>query len=278
VFRLKMIKKVLVFLLFLFLIYFQGFSQDLKVLVSIPPQKEWVESIGGSWVKVEVLIPQGMDPHTYEITPRKLQEVKRAGVYFYLGSGLEFEVLWLNKIKKLNPQLEMVNCSKEIELLKGDPHVWLSLKNAEKSLLVIKETLKKHLLSFSGKIEENYEIYQKKLKDLDQSITEWTKPYRVKAFMCYHPSLGYFARDYGLKQIAVEEGHKEPSPKTLMRKIEEAKKENVKVIFLSPFENRKKAERIAKEIKAEIRIIDPLNEAYLLNMEKIAKEVIRALQ
>jgi len=276
-FRLKMMKKVLVFLL-LFLLYFQGLSQDLKVLVSIPPQKEWVESIGGSWVKVQVLIPQGMDPHTYEVTPRKLQEVKGAKVYFYLGSGLEFEVVWLNKIKKINPQLEMVNCSKGVELLEGDPHVWLSLKNAEKSLLVIKETLKWHLPSFSEKIEENYKIYRKKLRELDHSITEWTKPYRGKAFMCYHPSLGYFARDYGFKQIAVEEGHKEPGPKTLMRKIEEAKREKVKVIFLSPFENRKKAERIAKEIKAEIRIIDPLSEAYLLNMETIAKEVIRALQ
>jgi len=92
-FRLKMMKKVLVFLLFLFLLYFQGLSQDLKVLVSILPQKEWVESIGASWVKVQVLIPQGMDPHTYEVTPRKLQEVKGAKVYFYLGSGLEFEVV-----------------------------------------------------------------------------------------------------------------------------------------------------------------------------------------
>jgi len=71
-FRLKMMKKVLVFLL-LFLLYFQGLSQDLKVLVSIPPQKEWVESIGGSWVKVQVLIPQGMDPHTYEVTPRSFR-------------------------------------------------------------------------------------------------------------------------------------------------------------------------------------------------------------
>jgi|YelNatPaOPRAMG01_1025707.scaffolds.fasta_scaffold30977_3 zinc transport system substrate-binding protein len=271
-------RNFLIFLFSLVLLPLQGVSQGLKVLVSIPPQKEWVESVGGDKVRVEVLIPQGMDPHTYEITPRKLQEVKGAEVYFYLGSGLEFEVLWLNRIKKINPQLEMVNCSQEIELLRGDPHVWLSLRNAEKSLLVIKETLKRHLPSFSEKIEDNYRIYLQKLKDLDRSITEWTKPYRGRAFMCYHPSLGYFSRDYGLKQIAVEEGHKEPSPKALLKKTEEAKKEKIKVIFLSPFENRKKAERIAKEIKAEIRIIDPLSEAYLLNMENIAKEVIRALQ
>ena len=92
-----------------------------------------------------------------------------------------------------------------------------------------------------------------------------------RTFMIYHPALSYFARDYGLKQISIEEGGKEPSPAHLKKLIEESKKDSVKVIFVQQEFDLKNAKLIAKETGIRIVPINPLSYHWQEEMEQIAK-------
>ena len=91
--------------------------------------------------------------------------------------------------------------------------------------------------------------------------------------MIYHPALSYFARDYGLHQISIEEGGKEPSPAHLKRLIDFARKEGVRVIFVQPEFDRRNAEIIARETGTQIVPINPLSYDWEVEMLKIAENL-----
>jgi ABC-type metal ion transport system, periplasmic component/surface adhesin len=98
------------------------------VIVTILPQAEFVEKIGGNRVSVMVMVPPGASPHSYEPKPDQLVQVSKAKMYAKVGSGVEFERVWMDKIINTNREMVVVNCSRGIELIEGDPHVWLSPK------------------------------------------------------------------------------------------------------------------------------------------------------
>ena len=106
-------------------------KQKIGIVVSILPQAEFVEKVGGDKVKVVVMIPPGASPHTYEPTPGQLKEVSKSKIYAKVGSGIEFELVWMDKIIGINKEMMVVDCSKGVDLIKGDPHIWLSPKNAK---------------------------------------------------------------------------------------------------------------------------------------------------
>ncbi|MCK4613167.1 MAG: zinc ABC transporter substrate-binding protein, partial [Thermoplasmata archaeon] len=87
------------------------------VIVTILPQKEFVERVGGDRVKVTVMVPPGQSPHTYEPTPGQMKEVARAGLYFKVGSGVEFETVWMDTLKEQNSNMEIVDGHKGITLI-----------------------------------------------------------------------------------------------------------------------------------------------------------------
>lgn len=253
-------------------------SRASPILVTIPPQKEWVREVGPEGIRVEVLVPRGHDPHTYEPSPRTLKAVVQAETYLVVGSGIEFEAQWLGKIRELNPRLEVVETFEGVDLIEGDPHVWLSLRNAEKAILKISKVMIEKFPQEKGRIGKRTEAYLLRLRELDRRIAQWMKPHRGRAFLSFHPAWTYFARDYGLRQLVVEREGKEPGPRSLMGLIKEAKQEGIRVIFVSPRFDRRLLEAIAAELRAEIRILDPLREDYLANMEEVAKEILRSFE
>lgn len=80
---------------------------QVRTVVSIPPQKYFVEKVGGELVSVEVMVPPGADAHTYEPKPRQMAALAKAQVYFTVG--VEFEAAWLDKFKAANPGLKVVH-------------------------------------------------------------------------------------------------------------------------------------------------------------------------
>lgn len=262
----------------LLLLLFCSKAFAIRVLVTIPPQKEWVESIGGKLVEVGVLVPAGFDPHGYELKPSQLKAVEKAEVYFTLGAGIEFERLWLGRIRDLNHKLLVVDLSQGIPLIPDDPHYWCSLMNAYKALKTIETTLCRLSTMNCERLKGAYGVYSKRVLQLHQKLSVETAPYRGRAFLSYHPAWGYWARDYGLRQMVIEEEGKEPSLKVLLKRIEEAKKEGVKVLFVTPQVDRRRAETIAKELGAEIRVLDPLRGDYLRNIQEVSEEILRSLR
>jgi len=206
----------------------------LKVVVTILPQAEFVEKVGGNMVKVMVMVPPGANPHTYEPTPKQLIEVSEADIYFQVGSGIDFERSFMRKIIEVNSRMLVVNCSEGIKIVNGDPHVWLSPRNAE----IMVRNIYRGLAAADPKNEEYYrrnmEAYIDELRELDAEIRNILGNLSIRRFMVYHPAWRYFAREYNLTQIPVEKEGKEPTARGMIALVNQARRLGVKVIFASP--------------------------------------------
>lgn len=243
-------------------------ENKINVVVTIPPLAEFAEKVGGDRVEVSVMVPAGASPHTYEPTPRQLADLSRADIYLAVGSGVEFELAWLDKIKKL-AQIPFIDCSERVQILDNDPHIWLSLKNAKIMVDNIYRGLAKIDPKHTAYYENNKNNYLTELDHLDAIAEQRVIQQSNKFFLTYHPAWAYFCRDYGLEQIAIEQEGKETTSQNIINAIKLAKNHNIKIIFTSPEFDTKNAEMIAKEINGQVALMSPLAGDYLENMRQM---------
>jgi zinc transport system substrate-binding protein len=256
------------------------------VAVSILPQAGFVEAIGGDKVEVVVMVPPGASPHTYEVTPDQMTQLSKAKMYAKVGSPVEFELNWMDKLIAVNKNMLVVDCSKGIDLIKSqdpdepgmDPHIWLSVKNAKIMVQNICNGLVQVDNANKAYYEKNCADYLEKLTKLDDDLAADLSGVKNRSFIVYHPAFGYFARDYNLTQIGVEQEGKEPDADYIVRLIQEAKEQDIHVVFVSPQYSTKSAESIAKEIGGQVVIIDPLAEDFINNMRAIESAMKQAMQ
>lgn len=271
----------------------------LLVAVTLLPQAGFVEAVGGDLVEVVVMVPPGASPHTYEATPDQMVRLSRASMYAKVGSPVEFELVWLDRLVAANSDMLVVDCSRGVYLIQADedhereaeqahaaddghshdgadPHIWLSVRNA----IVMVENICAGLAQVDPANEEYYRAncraYVDELTSLDVDLTGLLRPLDGRPFIVFHPAFGYFARDYNLVQVAVEQGGGEPDARYIVRLIEEARGHNITVIFVAPQVNKRSAEVIAAEIKGTVVLIDPLAREYVPNMRAIAEAMLQA--
>jgi len=265
---------------------------DLDVVVSILPEKRFVKAIGKDKVHVTLMVLPGNSPHTYEPKPSQMREVAKARLYFAIG--VEFEKVWLPKFKDLNPALKVVDLSEGIDKLPvsadhhhenehhhalsgTDPHLWTSPANvatiAEHIFRVLSSEDPKHTAYY----KENLKHFLNKIEATDKKIRKIlsAKP-KGTAFMVFHPSWGYFAKAYGLKQLPVEVEGKEPKPRELVALIKEAREEKVSAIFTQPEFSDSAAGVIAAELQIPVIKVSPLAADWSANLIRIAKAIAGA--
>jgi zinc transport system substrate-binding protein len=253
-------------------------NQRIIVVTTIAPMQEFVEKVGGDKVRVTAMVPPGGDPHTYEPAPTQLVELSKAKVYVEVGSGIDFEIVWLGKLRAINNKLIFINASENLELISStepdgegmDPHTWSSIRNTEIMVQNIYEGLAEIDPANKEYYANNRDDYLLELTALDMGLNESLEMRKNKKFIIYHPSLGYFARDYGLQQIAIERSGKEPTPQWMQRIIDTAKAENITVVLASPEFSTASADTIAGEINGRVVLIDPLQKNYAQGMREIA--------
>jgi len=157
-----------------------------------------------------------------------------------------------------------------------DPHIWLSpslvkiqVKNIYDALVIIDP---------SGKIEykKGYEAFIKELDELSIELKTKLKPFAGSTLFVFHPTFGYFADEFGLKQVAIETGGKETTPANLAEIIEYAQNEKVKNIFVQPEFSQESAKKIAQSIKGSVVVLNPLNPDYINNLKQIATKIEKA--
>jgi len=256
------------------------------VAVTILPQREFVARVGGDKVDITVMIPPGASPHTYEVTPAQMVQLSKAKVYFKVGSPIEFELVWLDKLLAQNKDMLVVDCSKGINLIESDdpdepgidPHIWTSPRNVKTMVQNISLGLSQVDPQNRQYYEQNRDSYLKELDELDAEIDASLGDTGNRTFIVYHPAWGYFAHDYGLRQLGIEQEGKEPQAAYMARLINQARLQNIKVIFVSPEFDSRSAEAIAREIGGKVVIIDPLAGDYLDNMRKVASAFKEALK
>lgn len=258
-----------------------GGEDRIRVMVSILPQLEFVEAVGGDRVAVTVMVPPGQEPHTYEPTPGQMSELEGAAIYFKVGSGIDFELTWMNRFTELNDEMLIVDGSEGIELIpvsdsgEGamDPHIWLSPSNAKIMVQNLLEGLMEIDPQNASEYQDNSNRYIRQLNDLDSDIYEVLLPLENRKILTYHPAWGYFAASYDLEQLPIEEGGREPTIKGLMDLIDQAREYDIKVIFASPQFSQRSAEQIASEIDGSVVLVDPLAENYISNLQHVADEI-----
>ncbi|MDD5419897.1 MAG: zinc ABC transporter substrate-binding protein [Methanomicrobiaceae archaeon] len=254
----------------------------IPVVVTIPPQAEFVERVGGDRVEVMVMVPPGASPHTHEPTPGQLSQVSRAEMYAMIGSGIGFERVWMARIGELNPGMLVVDCSEGVALIEAgdghaaDPHIWLSPKNAAIMVENIYRGLALVDPDHAGYYRQNADRYLEELRELDAEIEQALGTMENRKILVYHPSWGYLARDYDLEQIPIEHDGKEPTPQGLEHLIRQAKEDNITVVFASPEFSTRSAEVVAAEIGGEVVMVSPLARDYLENMKSVADAFSRS--
>ena len=257
----------------------------IQVEVSILPQKYFVERVGGTRVNVEVLASKGQDPHTFEPTPKQMAHLSEAQIYFQIG--FPFEEALLTKISDTFGNLKVVDTRQGIKLRtevgpgepagEPDPHTWLNPRLVKIQARNIETALAQLDPAHAAEYEKNLHAFQADLDRLDAELAAALAPFKGDEFFVFHPAFGYFADAYGLKQVPVEVGGKEPSAKELTALIDHAKKDGVKVIFVEPQFSSKTARAVAEAIGGAVVPLDPLNPDYIHNLENLAAQVQKAM-
>ena len=223
----------------------------------------------------------------------------------YIQSGVPFEQTWLPRIKENHPGLKFINTLEGIDLLpvenisilnshtdhidsetdlshihdhgQLDPHVWLSPSIVKMQARTLCEALCEHDPIHDDEYKENLETFQEDLDMLSREIHGVFDTIENKNILVFHPAWGYFAREFGLRQIAIESEGKEPGPLELLRIIAFAREHGIKVIFVQSQFNTEIARAIADQIDAAVVPIDPLAENYITNLRMVARVIAQHL-
>ncbi len=252
----------------------QPVADRLSVFVTIPPQAEFVERVGGTRVQVNIMVPVGAEPHTHEPAPQQLVLLEGAHLYARVGSGIAFERAWMDRIRAVNPGMHVVDCAAGIDLVEGDPHIWLSPSLARHMADRIREGLSRIDPEHAAHYRLGYEQYAADLAELDAVIRRSLQEANIRRFMVYHPAWGYFARDYGLEQLTVEHEGKEPTAQRLARVVQAMQETRIGAVFVSPQFDQRSARALAAETGAQVLSVDPLPRHYLQGMREFATALI----
>jgi zinc transport system substrate-binding protein len=283
----------------------------LLVFVSILPQQYFVQQIGGDHVEVQVMVPPGASPATYEPSPRQMVGLAKARLYFAIG--VPFEAAWMDKIAAASPALTVVHTDRGIrkrpmaahthdedgappaaarpengnrEHPAGDvprqthgtpdPHIWLSPPLVERQADTIMAALMAADPAHAGDYARNGRRFRAAVEALDRDLQGILASMKGRRFMVFHPSWGYFADAYGLEQVPIEVEGKDPKPAQLQALIEEARARHIRVIFAQPQFSRRSAALVASEIGGQVVLVDPLAPNWMDNLKQVASQFAAA--
>jgi len=267
-------------------------DEELNIIVSILPQKEFAKAVGGDHVKVTELIPPGSSPATYDLSPRDLVVIEEADIYFRIGH-IPFEKSHIEQIISVNPDLTIIDTSESVPLRyfdaaeehddadeghnhghgNMDPHIWLSPRLVKIQVESIQDALVGMDAENAAEYRSNAKAYMAELDSLDSELKTAFEAIETNVLMVFHPAWGYFADAYGLEQIAIEQAGKEPTASELQTIIDRAKSEDVKVIFVQAQFDKSIAESVAEEIGVVVVQINPLAEDYVKNLRSVGKTI-----
>lgn len=282
-----------------------GAAGPLRVFVSILPQADFVKRIAGSRVEVEVMVGPGQSHHTYEPTPRQINRLAEAGAYFQIG--LPFERAVCERIAKIAPSIrlidttagvsfrEMTGCcathdeyasdgAKQAATATGhthagrDPHIWLSPRRVTSQARNIRDALVRIDPAGASEYDAGLTRFERELSELDGRVRDRLKPYAGRAFLVFHPAYGYFADEYGLEQVAVEEDGKEPSARRLVELVARARALGLKRVFVQPQFAVGGAKAVAEAIGAKIVALDPMTVDYVRDLWTLTERVAEGFE
>lgn len=260
-------------------------KQDATIYVSITPLKSIVEEITCGDFEVRILVPQGASPETFEPTAKQIAELSDSHLLFQTGL-IDFEQSLVGRVAE---QTKVVNLCEGVELMAGscshhhhshghahgiDPHIWTSPKALMTMVDNVRDCIMREYPD-STKYDVAADKLQQRIAELDRYCASRIDDAALRVMMIYHPAYTYYARDYGIEQIAIEHDGKEPSPRQLTTIVERAKSNGIGAILLQPQYSEDKVRSIAEECGAEIVVTDPLCEDIIAEIARITDIICR---
>lgn len=258
------------------------------VAVSIPPQLFFIKAIAGDRVQTVCLLGNSSDPETFEPSMSQLVGLEEADVFMPIGV-LPFEEVLAGRLKANKKNLEIANVSDGIDILTGthghhhgeghnhnhaiaaaDPHVWSSPRNAKVMALNTLEALIKADSINEDVYRANYQRLYNRIDSVDQSFQRaFSAPDAPRSFIVWHPSLSYFARDYGLSQVSLSTDGKESSVKGLVDRLKSASGSGSVICFYQKEFDTERAAAFGNELGVKIVEINSMNEEWEDEMQKL---------
>lgn len=273
-------------------------KEGLRVYASVYPMYDFAKKIAGDKLDVEMVMPQGTEPHGWEPDTKAIKNLESADLFIYNGAGLES---WTDKVidSLSNKDLKVVEASEGVDLIKSshdhededhdhqgaeenhnhnhedheedheheghnhgpmDPHVWISPKNAKIEMENIKNALVELDKENADYYESNYQKYAKMLDELDAKYSEKLSPLPNKTIVVSHEAYGYLCKDYNLTQIGIKgvNAETEPDAKKMAEIINYVKENKITTIFTEELIDPKVSKIIADETGCLVKVLSPI--------------------
>ncbi len=258
-----------------------GRSADIPVvLVSVAPHQFLVEQIAQESVRSVLMVPAGASSHSYEPTPKQMQEATKAKIWF--GMKEPFEAKAVSAIQLHYPHFQWIDLTEGLDLLftnscschaGADPHVWLSLRLLAQQAKVICARLAQLRPDQASSYEQRLSTLLQDMAQTDKELTIALKPLQGRILAVSHPAYGYFCRDYGLVQIAIEQEGRDPTLKQIQSLFYTLSQHKVSRILVQPQYSDKAARLLAEQLPAKLIFLDP----YTSNTVAFLKELAHVL-
>ncbi len=262
---------------------------NLQVISSFYPLYEFAQQVGQDKVNVQLLVPEGVEPHDWEPTIQDVLQMQKSDLIIINGFGFEN---WVESLEEMNYQGIVVDTSDEIIknendknliLASGDPHIWLNPILAKTQVQTIAD-------AFSKSDPQNQKIYQKNAQNYIFELDKLDSKIRndlascSQDFIAFHDAFSYFAYEYDLHQhtiISSNDPHAEPTAKTLENIINTARELKLEIIFTEDTTDPRISDVVANEIGGKILVLSPLeisgNGNYISRMTKNLDNLKEAL-
>ena len=257
-------------------------SEDgIVVAVSIVPEETFVKAVCGELVDTVVMIPPGYSPESYEPTPQEMVSFSKAAVYFTIGVPSEEQGILpaAGKATKVVPLHEI--CARTCEELQidggRDPHIWLSPRRAAVMVQAIADEMSALDTENAETYNANAKSYIAELEAVDAELEQMLSGLGERSFIVFHPSFGYFAGDYGLEMLALEEHGKEATAERLAELTDYARDHGIKVIFHQAEVDSRQSAAFAEEIGGKAVKLDPLSGDYIDNLKAMARAIVEGV-
>ncbi len=251
-------------------------ASRLSVVVSILPQAWLVREIAGEHAEVTTVVEPGQSPETYRPSDAHVSRIMRADLYVRIG--VPFEEGPSFRAVRNAANLTLVDAGEGISRIDGNPHIWLSPKLLERQA----DTIAEALISIDPDHQNIYASNLKRLltriRETDSTLQRLLAPVRGKRFFVYHPAWTYFADDYELVEVAIEDHGKSPHEHRITDVQKKVIEDKAKVIFVQPQIAEGAAKAIADAGDVRMEQIDPLAENVLENLIHVARKIVEACE
>ena len=266
--------------------FIAGAQAKPTVAVTIAPQAAFVREVAGDLVNVVTMMPPGANHESFSPPPQDMEKLSNAALYLAMGLPPERASL-LPKLAEMNRDMRIVDMQMEVAKTYAprffapndqDPHIWLSPKRAVVMVNLTAQELSRIDPANSATYAANAARYIARIEAADQEIQASFKTLWNRMFIVYHPAFGYFAEDYNLTMVALEEEGKEADPRRFREVIDMAKEKGIKVIFYQEDIDGRQSRTFAEELGGQAEKVSPMATDYVENLLRMARTFAMVLK